>query len=80
MIYAVISLGNHRPSYPNRDRRSHIRLISRNGRDLIYHFPLISAAISALAVNSCVIDGEAIVCDGSGYATELFRKACQARL
>ena len=46
------------------DRR--VRLLSRNARDLTYRFPLISAAISSLASDSCVIDGEAIVCDDNG--------------
>jgi bifunctional non-homologous end joining protein LigD len=43
-----------------------VRLISRNGRDLTYRFPLIATAMAALPVTSCLIDGEAIVCDGNG--------------
>jgi ATP-dependent DNA ligase len=31
-------------------------------------FPLAAAAIEALPVRSCVVDGEAIVCDDSGLA------------
>jgi bifunctional non-homologous end joining protein LigD len=51
-----------------------VRLISRNDRDLTHRFPLISAAISSLASDSCVIDGEAIVCDDSGLSVfELIR-------
>jgi bifunctional non-homologous end joining protein LigD len=45
-----------------------VRLVSRNGRDLTYRFPLIAAAVSALASDSCVIDGEAIVCDDNGLS------------
>jgi bifunctional non-homologous end joining protein LigD len=45
-----------------------IRLITRNGRDLADRFPLAAAAIEALPVQSCVIDGEAIVCDDDGLA------------
>ena len=43
-----------------------VRLVSRNARDLTYRFPLISAAVSSMASDSCVIDGEAIVCDDNG--------------
>ena len=45
-----------------------VRLVSRNGRNLTYRFPLIAAAVSALASDSCVIDGEAIVCDDNGLS------------
>jgi bifunctional non-homologous end joining protein LigD len=45
-----------------------VRLISRNGRDLTYRFPLISSATAALRVTSCLIDGEAIVCDDAGLS------------
>jgi bifunctional non-homologous end joining protein LigD len=44
------------------------RLITRNGRDLADRFPLAAEAIEALPVRSCVIDGEAIVCDDDGLA------------
>ncbi len=44
------------------------RLITRNGRDLADRFPLAAAAIEALPIRSCVIDGEAIVCDDNGLA------------
>jgi bifunctional non-homologous end joining protein LigD len=49
-----------------------VRLISRHGRDLTYRFPLAAAAIAALPVGSCLIDGEAIVCDGNGLAVFQF--------
>ena len=45
-----------------------VRLVTRNGNDLADRFPLAAAAIEALPVRSCVIDGEAIVCDESGLA------------
>src|SRR5712691_9693814 len=47
---------------------SRVRLISRNGHDLTYRFPLVVAAVAQLPVHSCLIDGEAIVCDGKGLA------------
>jgi bifunctional non-homologous end joining protein LigD len=45
-----------------------VRLVTRNGHDLADRFPLIAEAIEALPVHSCVIDGEAIVCDDGGLA------------
>jgi len=45
-----------------------IRLLTRNGRDMADRFQLATAAIQALPVRSCVIDGEAIVCDDNGLA------------
>lgn len=45
-----------------------VRLISRNGHDLTYRFPLAAAAVAALPVQSCLIDGEAIVCDDNDLA------------
>jgi bifunctional non-homologous end joining protein LigD len=45
-----------------------VRLVTRNGHDLADHFPLAAAAIEALPIKSCVVDGEAIVCDDSGLA------------
>jgi ATP-dependent DNA ligase len=39
------------------------RLITRNGHDLSGRFPLILAAVAALPVQSCAVDGEAIACD-----------------
>jgi bifunctional non-homologous end joining protein LigD len=45
-----------------------IRLMSRNGYDLADRFPLITAAIEQLPIRSCVVDGEAIVCDDAGLA------------
>jgi ATP-dependent DNA ligase len=45
-----------------------VRLITRNGHDLADRFPLAAEAIEALPVRSCLIDGEAIVCDDNGLA------------
>jgi bifunctional non-homologous end joining protein LigD len=45
-----------------------IRLMSRNGHDLASRFPQIIEAMRSLPVQSCVIDGEAIVTDDRGLA------------
>ena len=45
-----------------------IRLTTRNDNDFADRFPLIEAAIEALPIRSCVIDGEVIVCDDNGLA------------
>jgi ATP-dependent DNA ligase len=50
-------------------RRGHtVRLITRNGHDFSDRFPVATEAIEALPIRSCVIDGEAIVCDDRGLA------------
>jgi bifunctional non-homologous end joining protein LigD len=49
-----------------------VRLTSRKGKDLTYRFPQAAAAVAALPVHSCLIDGEAIVCDGKGLAVFQF--------
>ena len=36
-----------------------MRLYTRNGYDFVDRFPLVAAAVAALPVRSCVIDGEA---------------------
>jgi hypothetical protein len=46
-----------------------VRLLTRNGNDLGDRFPLAAAAIEELPVKSCVIDGEAIVCDRAFSST-----------
>ena len=48
--------------------RERIHLISRRGLDWAWRFPMIVAAVEALAVRSCVIDGELIACDANGLA------------
>ena len=45
-----------------------IRLITRNGHDWSDRFPLIRISAAALAVRSCLIDGEAVCCDEDGLA------------
>src|SRR6516164_7318443 len=51
-----------------------VRLITRHGNDLTARFPMIAPAVAALPARSCVIDGEAIVCDENGLAIfELIR-------
>jgi bifunctional non-homologous end joining protein LigD len=51
-----------------------VRLITRNGSDFTDHFPFIATALESLPVRSCMIDGEAIVCDENGLAVfELIR-------
>jgi bifunctional non-homologous end joining protein LigD len=51
-----------------------VRLITRNGNDFTHRFPFIEMAIRSLPVLSCLIDGEAIVCDENGLAVfELIR-------
>jgi bifunctional non-homologous end joining protein LigD len=42
------------------------RLLTRNGNDWTERYPSIVAAMNALKVQSCLIDGEITVCDGSG--------------
>jgi bifunctional non-homologous end joining protein LigD len=51
-----------------------VRLITRHGNDFTARFPLVASALAALPARSCVIDGEAIVCDENGLAVfELIR-------
>jgi ATP-dependent DNA ligase len=42
-----------------------VRLITRNGNDFTKRLLLVVASVMALLVRSCLIDGEAIVSDGS---------------
>jgi bifunctional non-homologous end joining protein LigD len=51
-----------------------VRLYTRNGHNWSTRFPLIARAVELLPLRSCVIDGEAIACDGNGLADfELLR-------
>ena len=43
-----------------------VRLLTRNGHDWTERFPLIAETAGALGVRSCLIDGEAVACDGDG--------------
>lgn len=45
-----------------------VHLFTRSGNDFTLRFPQIVAAVAALPVLSCLIDGEAIVCNGDGLA------------
>ena len=45
-----------------------IRLLTRNGYDWSPRYPLIVEAVNRLKVRSCLIDGEAVACDGNGLA------------
>src|SRR5262250_1963656 len=52
-----------------------VRLFTRAGDDFSSRFPFIAMAVSKLPVRSCLIDGEAIVCDENGVAVfELIRR------
>jgi bifunctional non-homologous end joining protein LigD len=52
-----------------------VRLITRHGNDFSSRFPFIAMAVGKLPVRSCLIDGEAIVCDENGLADfELIRR------
>jgi len=43
-----------------------VRLYSRPGNDLTYRFQLIVESLARLRPRSCIIDGEAVVCDDNG--------------
>jgi bifunctional non-homologous end joining protein LigD len=52
-----------------------VRLITRAGNDFSSRFPFIAMAVGKLPVRSCLIDGEAVVCDENGLAVfELIRR------
>jgi bifunctional non-homologous end joining protein LigD len=44
-----------------------VRLLTRNGHDWTDRFPLIVEALASLRIKSCLIDGEAVACDGDGF-------------
>jgi bifunctional non-homologous end joining protein LigD len=46
-----------------------VRLYSRPGNDFTRQFPLIVEALARLRSRSCIIDGEAVACDGNGIAS-----------
>jgi bifunctional non-homologous end joining protein LigD len=51
-----------------------VRLITRAGNNFSGRFPFVATAVGKLPVRSCLIDGEAIVCDEKGLADfELIR-------
>ena len=43
-----------------------IRLLTRNGNDWAPRYPLIFEAVNRLKVRSCLIEGEAVACNGDG--------------
>jgi hypothetical protein len=45
-----------------------VGLITRAGNDFLSRFPFIAMALSKLPVRSCLVDGEAIVCNENGLA------------
>jgi bifunctional non-homologous end joining protein LigD len=45
-----------------------VRLLTRKGYNLAKRFPQVVAAITVLPVRSCLIDGEAVVCNETGLA------------
>jgi bifunctional non-homologous end joining protein LigD len=52
-----------------------VQLLTRAGNDFSRRFPFIAMAVKSLPVRSCLIDGEAIVCDTNGLAVfELIRR------
>jgi bifunctional non-homologous end joining protein LigD len=51
-----------------RRQGARVRLFTRNGYDFTDRFPKIVAAVAALSVRSCVVDGEAIVVDQEGLS------------
>ena len=52
-----------------------VQLITRAGNDFSGRFPFIAMAVGKLPVRSCLIDGEAIVCDAKGLAVfDLIRR------
>jgi bifunctional non-homologous end joining protein LigD len=57
-----------------------VRLLTRNGNDWSDRFPAATAAIVALKVKSCVIDGEIVVCNEQGLAVfELLRRGSKIK-
>jgi bifunctional non-homologous end joining protein LigD len=46
-----------------------VRLYSRPGNDLTQRFPLIVETLTRLRSRSCIIDGQAVVCDDNGVAS-----------
>ena len=50
-----------------------VRLLTRKGTNFSNRFPQIAAAVTLLPVRSCLIDGEAIVCDDGLAVFDLIR-------
>jgi ATP-dependent DNA ligase len=45
-----------------------VGLLTRKGYNFANRFPQIVTALTVLSAHSCLIDGEAIVCDHNGLA------------
>jgi bifunctional non-homologous end joining protein LigD len=45
-----------------------VRLLTRNGHDWADRYPAIVEAVNQLRARSCLLDGEAVVCDENGLA------------
>jgi bifunctional non-homologous end joining protein LigD len=54
-----------------RKNGAQVRLYSRPGNDLTYRFPLIVETLARLRSRSCIIDGEAVPCDGNGVTSSM---------
>src|SRR4029453_724386 len=46
----------------------HVRVYTRRGYDWRGRYPAVVAALRALKVGSCLIDGELVVCDDAGVS------------
>src|SRR5215813_5693034 len=57
------------PNWIHEIKHDGVRLLTRNGIDWSGRFPLIAAAAGDLKVRSCLIDGEAVACDGDGLSS-----------
>jgi hypothetical protein len=53
-----------------RDANGRVQLLMRKGNDFSRRFPRVMVALTALPVRSCLIDGEAIVCNENGFAAK----------
>ena len=47
-----------------------VRLLTRSGHDWSDRYPAIVEAVNMLKVRSCLIDSEAMMCDGTGRVRE----------
>jgi bifunctional non-homologous end joining protein LigD len=58
-----------------------VRLVTRSGHDLAGRYPVIVDALRGLPVESCIVDGEAIVVDEEGLSVfDLLRYRCNDRV
>jgi bifunctional non-homologous end joining protein LigD len=51
-----------------------VRLYTRGGYDWSEGYPAVVAAVQALKLGSCLIDGELVVCDDAGVSS--FERLC----